>query len=654
MRIAVNLLRNFKQFKASTVINNAKRAQHNNIYDFILTATSKPPMWLRISLVGTTVGVATPVFAVAGFVRLWQRYVPRGMSDVLGAFTLRAGSIVGGACATLIFYWVGPFLLNHSEFVLPFAVANGMTASFWYLLGELIFGLEFMIGNFSFALAEKTLFSKMLQNISTKFGGLPVGGICVGLLTAATCHLAWPSAFKLCWDEDFQDLVLNDDAQWLINAYKHLLLPVGLPIGALAGLSIQGVLQGFVVGRTHVPWTMSSLPMFLGVVGASGVYFIFCRHATDDFFWIQRLDPLTGNNISYNVRTREFLHDSGFMGDDSETKRRLFQSFHNVRTGVSNFFSSILRGTEGIHSSNGGKKVADMDNAKKDKGPSGQRGDGLPATVLTSNVGPGAANGRAASFGVTTQQKITEKALREVELLYKLMDLLVRLRHLRNLVSYDPNKRNATASATGPRPSKEEAKSRAQAAAVAINVLQKRAVSEFGLSALSLDNILGALERIIVAERQLMSVESKHPSSPPDAARGGAGAGARVLSPPNNVDGGLDKNPKVVRFEKMRDGARQVLAGELRQCRPGLIDLFSSTSEQQHADASMAIELLCGRLGELETDFREKIDYVLAPDEEAAGKIVDDFESSQFNKVVISCGAVAAVAMVLFVFLRDH
>lgn len=116
----------------------------------------------------------TPFFAVGGVANLWYRYLPStlegklvkygacpfssslpcpcppsaavprplcllpitplSLSPSLPPFLPPAvlGVVLGGGGTVLLGKYVVPFMYNHSEFLLPFALANGLTATFWY------------------------------------------------------------------------------------------------------------------------------------------------------------------------------------------------------------------------------------------------------------------------------------------------------------------------------------------------------------------------------------------------------------------------------------------------------------------------------------------------------------------------------------------
>jgi hypothetical protein len=46
----------------------------------------------------------------------------------------------------LIYSYIGPFLWNNAEFVLPFALSNGAAAAFWCTAVESYFGVGILAG----------------------------------------------------------------------------------------------------------------------------------------------------------------------------------------------------------------------------------------------------------------------------------------------------------------------------------------------------------------------------------------------------------------------------------------------------------------------------------------------------------------------------
>ena len=87
-----------------------------------------PPFPVRAALVGTAVGIGTPLFATAGVAIAWYRVLPKWGG---GTLKLLIAAVIGGGLGTLLNAYVGPFLYHHGELVLPFAVANAFTATAW-------------------------------------------------------------------------------------------------------------------------------------------------------------------------------------------------------------------------------------------------------------------------------------------------------------------------------------------------------------------------------------------------------------------------------------------------------------------------------------------------------------------------------------------
>jgi hypothetical protein len=103
----------------------------------------RPPLGIRAALVGTTVGLLTPVFAIAGIATSWFRYLPKTFSGRIVKYII--GASLGGGSGVLIWNYVLPFLNNHSEIVLPFALANSIAASSWYVQLILLSCCSFLI-----------------------------------------------------------------------------------------------------------------------------------------------------------------------------------------------------------------------------------------------------------------------------------------------------------------------------------------------------------------------------------------------------------------------------------------------------------------------------------------------------------------------------
>eukprot|EP01034_Spumella_vulgaris_P032685 gene32685-40339_t len=152
-----------------------------------------------------------------------------------------------------------------------------------------------------------------------RFGalGVPVAGPVIGALTALTAPFLWPLCLKYLWNKDTRDLLLGDAEggdTWLSHAYEWILLPVGLPVGILSGFAMHFMLHNSIAGVAGKPWTRTSLPVLVGLVGSSAVYFAFFKSDPNDLVWYVRTDPLTDVKRSYNPRTGEYLGDNGRKG----------------------------------------------------------------------------------------------------------------------------------------------------------------------------------------------------------------------------------------------------------------------------------------------------------------------------------------------------
>ena len=237
----------------------------------------------RISLVGASVGLLTPLYVAAGVGWIWQTYKP---STTIGVVSKAAVGLlfVGTACVngwTLVTQHVLPFLFNHAEIVLPFAIANAAAAAVWYGIGESIFGLQRMSSHSS--LLNALLPSKL--GVSNGQPGVPIGGPVVGILSALTCFPLWAPLAERVWPQEFLNAC---DLNILADAYLSF-LPVGLGTGALVGLGLHFALSPVFTGRIA---TVGGVPiassLLLVVVALTLAYFYFCRF--DYKAWEQRLD----------------------------------------------------------------------------------------------------------------------------------------------------------------------------------------------------------------------------------------------------------------------------------------------------------------------------------------------------------------------------
>lgn len=288
-----------------------------------------PPLYIRCGIVSSSVGLATPLFATAGVFRLWYNYLPK---TLLGqSLKLTLGIVGGGGVVSLTYNHVSPFLRDHSVFVLPFALSNAVAAGFYYTIGEFAFGLPFMAGGaigmetFGFALP------KAIVSLSTV--GLPIGGVMIGALTALTAPLIWPTAFLICWDDELKSLFLDNDYLWLVDAYYSIALPVALPIGVLSGATMHLLLKSSILGTPGVPWNRQSLPVLIGLLGASTCYFSIFSSSSSDYLWVARMDFATGDRVSYNPITKKTLKDIS-KASKAETLQKFANFLHTIRRGL--------------------------------------------------------------------------------------------------------------------------------------------------------------------------------------------------------------------------------------------------------------------------------------------------------------------------------
>ena len=251
-------------------------------------AASPNNLITRTALVGASVGLLTPLYVAAGVGWIWQTYKPSTFVGQAAKFAI-GGVFLGAAYVngwTLVTQHLFPFLCNHAEIVLPFALANAAIASAWYAIGESIFGLQRMSGH-------TAIFSSFQRFIpgTAALGqtGLPLGGPLVGTLTALTCFPLWEPLSQRLWP---QELLNACDSSVLANVYLNF-LPVGLGTGALVGLGLHFALAPIFTGRiVNVGGVPVALSLLLVVLALSLCYFYFCRF--DYSAWEQRMDADSG------------------------------------------------------------------------------------------------------------------------------------------------------------------------------------------------------------------------------------------------------------------------------------------------------------------------------------------------------------------------
>ena len=302
-----------------------------------------PPLAVRVGIVATSVGLGTPFFAVGAMIRLWYSYLPRSQFGRLFLWTSYVAG--GGGFIHLMINFVIPFMRNHSDFVLPFALANAVASGLWYTVGEVTLGLPFMSGAVALESLQRSAFGMgilailrvMGQNVAGGTGtvfatSLPIGGIFVGGLTALTAPFLWPLMFKLCWDTNTNKLLVGDDPTWLVDLYQYIALPMGLPVGLLAGIGLHLAVKPFIVGKVGTPWTQWSFPM-LALVSALGlVYFtLFKDDMFEEFMWMGRLDVATGEYLSVNPVDGVVVRDDAHRAAKAEVRRAFARAFQALR-----------------------------------------------------------------------------------------------------------------------------------------------------------------------------------------------------------------------------------------------------------------------------------------------------------------------------------
>lgn len=272
---------------------------------------TRPPLAVRASLVGSAVALGTPLFAASGVAVFWVR----GVQSLGPGMRMLVYTVVGGGLGTLMLSHVRPLLMYHSEVVLPFAVANGVSAAAWFLVLEATVGLEAMSGEIALAkaLARTPGLLNTLPQAVAKWA-VPLGGPLIGVLTAGTAGFLWAPLAEVLWPDDLKRALSGGaqvdgslDLGWLLDAHFELLTFVSLPVGLLAGYGVHGLLAPVVLGQLPGPprpWTATALPVLGLLTAASSWYFTRCGHYDSrQLFWEQRMEPTTGQPVAYNPRS---------------------------------------------------------------------------------------------------------------------------------------------------------------------------------------------------------------------------------------------------------------------------------------------------------------------------------------------------------------
>ena len=302
----------------------------------VTDVVTRPPALVRMGIIGSSITLATPIFTIAGLFRVWSSVLPKSAEGLLLKRILSV--LIGGGSITLTWFYFIPFLRGYPDLILPFAVSNGVMAMFWHGIAEAAVGLETLAGTASeVATSLPSHVSKAVPKIWQR---LPAGGALIGSLTALSAPLLWDVTTDIFWQPELKELLLGrTGVTWLLDLYYGAGLAVALPVGVLSGISLHYIIKPFVLGFSTppriLPWYQTSLP-FLAVVSAACALYYGGSHLKgmqvkiDDFLWMPRLDPTTGDPISVNVRTGEVKPEHS-AATVAASKVDLIQCLHYVR-----------------------------------------------------------------------------------------------------------------------------------------------------------------------------------------------------------------------------------------------------------------------------------------------------------------------------------
>ena len=260
-------------------------------------AEAIPPFPVRTAVVATAAGLGTPLFALAGISGAWFRYKPRSPQGIL----LKYGSAVAFGCGgyTFIVRHLAPFLLHHGELLLPFALSNMASVAVSYAALEWYFGFEAIASG---RIPQGTWVASALGKVG--LARLPAAGLAIGAVSSLSTVFFWPLAIRCCWPPELQAAVLGADMQlsWLGDVYFALFLPVGLPIGLIAGAGLHQLLHGTLTGASGQPWTGQAGLLLLAMLLCGVAYFKLCSSSVTDMYWEARFDTSTSEPYSFNTR----------------------------------------------------------------------------------------------------------------------------------------------------------------------------------------------------------------------------------------------------------------------------------------------------------------------------------------------------------------
>ena len=136
---------------------------------------------------------------------------------------------------------------------------------------------------------------------------------------------------------EMKKMLFNDNPNAMFDFYSQLLLPVGLPIGVLAGMTTHSLLETLVVGKQGIPWQSRSLPILIVILSSAAFYFGYCYTPYEEFLWIRRYHPKTGTYQSYNPKTKQFTKNLNKY-HVALAKRGSFQTFHFIQQFFAMYF----------------------------------------------------------------------------------------------------------------------------------------------------------------------------------------------------------------------------------------------------------------------------------------------------------------------------
>ena len=228
----------------------------------------QPPLPVRSAIVGTTVGLATPLFPVVGFVRAVRYFVPDA--------TLRI--MMYGGTGVLLSFAVRdllPFMYQHAPLLAPFALVNAAVAGAMYTVLDVVKGGP-----------QALLKLGRWTRVSGSFVW-PVVGVGIGLVTAVLAPYLYLDTCLWHFGVELEP----DDLAAVRRFYPRVvdtLLPVSAFTGAVAGAIIQPAITPLLVGVGSVSWPMAA-GVGLAVLGACTLY-TFRTGATEHVI-VSELDP---------------------------------------------------------------------------------------------------------------------------------------------------------------------------------------------------------------------------------------------------------------------------------------------------------------------------------------------------------------------------